>query len=56
MIFNVTNASHISSVGSNDMLSIDHKFMRDTTMLQESATSDNSEEVFRLRKEHKKKK
>lgn len=25
-------------------------------MLQESATSDNSEEVFRLRKEHKKKK
>lgn len=53
-MIDVSSATQITNIGANDVLSNHHKIIRDDTMLQESVISDNSEEVFRLRRVHKK--
>lgn len=48
------DALRLSNLGSNNDHSDIHKIVRDESLLQESATTDNSAEVFRLRALHKK--
>lgn len=47
-------ALKLSNLGSSDDHSGIHKIVRDESLLQESSTTDNSAEVFRLRALHKK--
>jgi hypothetical protein len=48
------DATRLDSLGLNHDHSNIHKIVRDENLLQESSTTDNSAEVFRLRALHKK--
>jgi hypothetical protein len=54
LVTSSVEALRISNLGSNNDYSNLHKIVRDDSLLQESSSTDNSAEVFRLRALHKK--